>query len=142
MEEPKKVLRAQYLGSMQVSQASGMDVLNDAIDHMVTNTPNDQWRNVNVAVAPSMISILTPNASIRMNSNRRMNNDRMFFFENRTTNSSRNVEFVSFHFWELVATLNSVPSSCIQPRTYSSHMYSIANRVAARCAKLSKLLAR
>nr|XP_046488989.1 protein Fe65 homolog isoform X4 [Neodiprion pinetum] len=61
MEEPKKVLRAQYLGSMQVSQASGMDVLNDAIDHMVTNTPNDQWRNVNVAVAPSMISILTPN---------------------------------------------------------------------------------
>ncbi|XP_020709801.2 protein Fe65 homolog isoform X1 [Athalia rosae] len=61
MEEPKKVLRAQYLGSMQVSQASGMDVLNDAIDQMVTNTPNDQWRNVNVAVAPSMISILTPN---------------------------------------------------------------------------------
>ncbi|XP_015593076.1 amyloid-beta A4 precursor protein-binding family B member 2 isoform X2 [Cephus cinctus] len=60
MEEPKKVLRAQYLGSMQVSQATGMEVLNDAIDHMVTNTPINQWRNVNVAVAPSMISILTP----------------------------------------------------------------------------------
>ncbi|XP_044577408.1 protein Fe65 homolog isoform X2 [Cotesia glomerata] len=61
MEEPKKVLRAQYLGSMQVTAATGMDVLNDAIDHMVTNTPINQWRNVNVAVAPSMISILTPN---------------------------------------------------------------------------------
>lgn len=35
MEEPKKVLRAQYLGSMQVSQATGMEVLNDAIDHIV-----------------------------------------------------------------------------------------------------------
>ncbi|CAG5103793.1 Similar to feh-1: Protein Fe65 homolog (Caenorhabditis elegans) [Cotesia congregata] len=61
MEEPKKVLRAQYLGSMQVTAATGMEVLNDAIDHMVTNTPINQWRNVNVAVAPSMISILTPN---------------------------------------------------------------------------------
>ncbi|XP_011500533.1 PREDICTED: amyloid beta A4 precursor protein-binding family B member 1-like [Ceratosolen solmsi marchali] len=61
MEEPKKVLRAQYLGSMQVSQATGMDVLNYAIDQIVGNTPINQWRNVNVAVAPSMISILTPN---------------------------------------------------------------------------------
>jgi amyloid beta (A4) precursor protein-binding family B protein 2 (Fe65-like) len=63
MEEPKKVLRAQYLGSMQVSQATGMEVLNEAIEHIVTNTPINQWRNVNVAVAPSMISILTPNVS-------------------------------------------------------------------------------
>lgn len=64
MEEPKKVLRAQYLGSMQVNQATGMEVLNEAIEHIVTNTPINQWRNVNVAVAPSMISILTPNVSI------------------------------------------------------------------------------
>ncbi|EZA52093.1 Amyloid beta A4 precursor protein-binding family B member [Ooceraea biroi] len=61
MEEPKKVLRAQYLGSMQVNQATGMEVLNEAIEHIVANTPINQWRNVNVAVAPSMISILTPN---------------------------------------------------------------------------------
>ncbi|XP_012288947.1 protein Fe65 homolog isoform X2 [Orussus abietinus] len=60
MEEPKKVLRAQYLGSMQVSQAMGIEIVNDAIDHLVTNTPSNQWRNVNVAVAPSMISIQTP----------------------------------------------------------------------------------
>lgn len=63
MEEPKKVLRAQYLGSMQVTAATGMEVLNEAIEHMVTNTPLNQWRNVNVAVAPSMISILAPNVS-------------------------------------------------------------------------------
>ncbi|XP_058796872.1 protein Fe65 homolog [Phymastichus coffea] len=61
MEEPKKVLRAQYLGSMQVSQATGMEVLNDAIDQLIGNVPINQWRNVNVAIAPSMISILTPN---------------------------------------------------------------------------------
>lgn len=61
MEEPKKILLAQYLGSMQVAQATGMEVLNDAIDQIATNTPVNQWRNVNVAVAPSMISIITPN---------------------------------------------------------------------------------
>ena len=67
MEEPKKLLRAQYLGSMQVSQATGMEVLNDAIDHVVANTPANQWRSVNVAVAPSMISILTPDVSTIIN---------------------------------------------------------------------------
>nr|CAD7202879.1 unnamed protein product [Timema douglasi] len=63
MEEPKKVLRAQYLGSTQVGQATGMDVLNDAIDHMASLLPQDKWRHVNVAVAPSMISILHPGVS-------------------------------------------------------------------------------
>ncbi|KAL0273351.1 UNVERIFIED_CONTAM: hypothetical protein PYX00_006040 [Menopon gallinae] len=56
MEEPKKVLRAQYLGSYQVSKATGMDVLNEAIDQLA-NTPQEFWVPVNVAVAPSMISI-------------------------------------------------------------------------------------
>ncbi|GFG29315.1 hypothetical protein Cfor_01214, partial [Coptotermes formosanus] len=60
MEEPKKVLRAQYLGSTQVSRATGMDILNDAIDRLVSTVPTDKWRSVSVAVAPSMISILNP----------------------------------------------------------------------------------
>jgi amyloid beta (A4) precursor protein-binding family B protein 2 (Fe65-like) len=60
MEEPKKVLRAQYLGSTQVSRATGMDILNDAVDRLVSTLPTDKWRSVNVAVAPSMISILNP----------------------------------------------------------------------------------
>ncbi|XP_071056763.1 protein Fe65 homolog isoform X2 [Onthophagus taurus] len=60
MEEPKKVLRAQYLGAVQVTQASGMDVLNEAIERLVTTIPQDQWQSVNVAVAPSMITIQQP----------------------------------------------------------------------------------
>lgn len=67
MEEPKKVLRAQYLGSTQVCQASGMDILNDAIDRMVTSVPQDQWQSVNVAVAPSMITIQQPSVSLYFN---------------------------------------------------------------------------
>lgn len=66
MEEPKKVLRAQYLGSMQVMQATGMEVLNDAIDRMVTSVPQDQWQSVNVAVAPSMITIQHPGVSYHL----------------------------------------------------------------------------
>lgn len=58
MEEPKKVLRAMYLGSTEVNQATGMDVLNDAIDLLSATVPRELWKPVNVAVAPSMISIL------------------------------------------------------------------------------------
>lgn len=57
MEEPRKVLKAKYVGSLQVSRPSGMDVLNDAIDQMVNQVPADQWRDVNVAVAPSVVTI-------------------------------------------------------------------------------------
>lgn len=61
MEEPKKVLRAQYLGNTQVTQATGMDILNEAIERMVSLVPQEEWQSVNVAVAPSMISIQQPN---------------------------------------------------------------------------------
>lgn len=57
MEEPKKVLVAQYLGNTEVSKASGIDVLNDAIDQLMNTVPKSQWRTVNIAVAPSMITI-------------------------------------------------------------------------------------
>lgn len=61
MEEPKKILRAQYLGSTQVCQATGMDTLNDAIELLSASL--ETWQQVNVAVAPSMISILHPGVS-------------------------------------------------------------------------------
>lgn len=57
MEEPKKVLKAQYLGSAEVSQPTGMEVLNVAIETALNNAKPEHWENVNVAVAPSMISI-------------------------------------------------------------------------------------
>ncbi|KAG5881121.1 hypothetical protein JTB14_032296 [Gonioctena quinquepunctata] len=60
MEEPKKVLRAQYLGSTQVSSATGMDTLNESIDRLVASVPVEQWQQVNISIAPSMISIHHP----------------------------------------------------------------------------------
>lgn len=57
MEEPKKVLKAQYLGSLEVNQPTGMDVINQAIDSMMASAPPDTWMNSNVSVAPSMISV-------------------------------------------------------------------------------------
>lgn len=57
MEEPKKILRAQYLGNTQVSNATGMEVLNEAIDRLVSSVPQDQWQPVNISIAPSMITI-------------------------------------------------------------------------------------
>ncbi|XP_065346910.1 protein Fe65 homolog isoform X1 [Cloeon dipterum] len=60
MEEPKKVLKAMYLGAMQVTKSTGMEILNDAIEKMMSNNPKEQWKTVNVAVAPSMISISLP----------------------------------------------------------------------------------
>lgn len=68
MEEPRKVIRALYLGSIQVDRATGMDVLNDAIDLLSAAAPQDQWRPVHVAVAPSMISVLNPNVSTGLDS--------------------------------------------------------------------------
>lgn len=56
MEEPRKVIRATYLGSIEVTKASGMDVLNDAIVAL-ENSPTSVPRIVTVAVAPSTITI-------------------------------------------------------------------------------------
>lgn len=67
MEEPKKVLKAQYLGSTEVNQAIGMDVLNDAIESAIQERSKDQWESVNVAVAPSMISIQSTEVYIHNN---------------------------------------------------------------------------
>ncbi|XP_065086001.1 protein Fe65 homolog isoform X2 [Ochlerotatus camptorhynchus] len=66
MEEPKKVLKAQYLGSLEVDQPTGMEVLNDAISKLVTGTPVENWDNVNVSVAPSMISVNTSDPEARL----------------------------------------------------------------------------
>ncbi|XP_045133262.1 uncharacterized protein LOC123517334 isoform X2 [Portunus trituberculatus] len=56
MEEPKKVMRVQYVGLLQVERPSGMEVLNTAIDRVVEANP-PPWRNVSVAVAPSTVTI-------------------------------------------------------------------------------------
>lgn len=63
MEEPKKILKAQYLGSAEVQQPTGMEVLNTAIEAALRDTKPEQWESVNVAVAPSMISIHSSDVS-------------------------------------------------------------------------------
>lgn len=63
MEEPKKILRAHYLGCTQVITAIGMETLNESIDRLVASTPQDQWQPVNISIAPSMITIHHPNVS-------------------------------------------------------------------------------
>lgn len=57
MEEPRKTVRALYLGSAEVPRATGMRVLNDALDRLAAARPPSAWRPVAVAVAPSMITI-------------------------------------------------------------------------------------
>ncbi|XP_045539492.1 protein Fe65 homolog [Papilio machaon] len=57
MEEPRKTVRARYLGSAEVPRATGMDVLNDALQRLAAARAPSAWRPVAVAVAPSMITI-------------------------------------------------------------------------------------
>jgi amyloid beta A4 precursor protein-binding family B member 2 len=57
MEEPKKVLRAQYLGSTEVQQSVGMNVLNDAIEKIMSETTPENWHHVNVSISPSVIAV-------------------------------------------------------------------------------------
>lgn len=57
MEEPKKVLRAQYLGFTEVQHAVGMTVLNDAIEKIISEVPSENWLSANVSISPSVIAI-------------------------------------------------------------------------------------
>lgn len=57
MEEPRKTVRARYLGSAEVSRATGMDVLNDALERLAAARAPCAWRHVAVAVAPSVITV-------------------------------------------------------------------------------------
>jgi len=57
MEEPRKVCKAWYLGSLQVTQPGGMDTINAAIQELVERIPRDEWKTVAVAVAPSTVQI-------------------------------------------------------------------------------------
>ena len=57
MEEPRKVIKASYLGTIQVDSPGGMEVINTAINQMMEKTPREEWSPVTVAVAPSTVSI-------------------------------------------------------------------------------------
>lgn len=63
MEEPKKVMRVEYVGMLQVEKPSGMEVINTAIDRVAEENPRP-WKQVSVAVAPSTVTV-TNTVSIR-----------------------------------------------------------------------------
>jgi amyloid beta (A4) precursor protein-binding family B protein 2 (Fe65-like) len=73
MEEPRKVMKAWYLGSLQVgsvvvaskalhpspqvSNPGGMETVNAAIAEKMETVGREDWKTVTVAVAPSTVSI-------------------------------------------------------------------------------------
>ncbi|KRZ57006.1 Amyloid beta A4 precursor protein-binding family B member 2 [Trichinella nativa] len=57
MEEPKKVIRAHFLGVTQVPKATGVDVLNEAVDRLVAQVRSERWILVDVSIAPSTITV-------------------------------------------------------------------------------------
>ncbi|GFR73169.1 amyloid beta A4 protein-binding family B member 2 [Elysia marginata] len=57
MEEPRKVMRCHYLGVHEVNRPTGRDTLNEAIQYLYYRVPPEKWQYVNVAIAPSTITI-------------------------------------------------------------------------------------
>jgi len=57
MEEPRKMMKAWYLGNLQVSQPSGMETVNAAILELNETVPQSQWKTASVSVAPSTLQI-------------------------------------------------------------------------------------
>ncbi|XP_012936253.1 protein Fe65 homolog [Aplysia californica] len=57
MEEPRKVMRCHYLGVQEVMRPTGRDILNEAIQYLYYRIPPEKWKFVNVAIAPSTITI-------------------------------------------------------------------------------------
>jgi len=58
MEEPKRTLPALYMGCTPVSKPSGIDVLNAALAKLSGEASPDEWRPVNVSVAPSTVTVV------------------------------------------------------------------------------------
>ncbi|KAJ1374349.1 Protein Fe65 [Parelaphostrongylus tenuis] len=56
-EEPKKVIRCHFLGVTQVPKATGIQILNEAVDRLVAQVRADRWILSDVAIAPSTITI-------------------------------------------------------------------------------------
>lgn len=57
VEEPKKVIRCHFLGITQVSKATGIDVLNEAVDRLLQQVKRERWILCDVSISPSTITI-------------------------------------------------------------------------------------
>uniref|UniRef100_A0A0N4Z2I0 PID domain-containing protein n=1 Tax=Parastrongyloides trichosuri TaxID=131310 RepID=A0A0N4Z2I0_PARTI len=56
-EEPRKVIRCHFIGVTQVPKATGIEILNEAVDRLVTQVKPDRWILADVSIAPSSIDI-------------------------------------------------------------------------------------
>ncbi|VBB27992.1 unnamed protein product [Acanthocheilonema viteae] len=63
IEEPKKTIRCHFLGVTQVPRATGIEVLNEAVDRLVSQVRADRWILANVSIAPSTIIISEVNGN-------------------------------------------------------------------------------
>ncbi|GMT19132.1 hypothetical protein PFISCL1PPCAC_28649, partial [Pristionchus fissidentatus] len=63
VDEPKKLLRCHFIGVTQVPRANGIEVLNDAVDRLVSQVGRDRWILSDVSIAPSTLIISEVNGS-------------------------------------------------------------------------------
>ncbi|KAF8358555.1 feh-1 [Pristionchus pacificus] len=63
VDEPKKLIRCHFIGVTQVPRANGIDVLNDAVDRLVSQVGRHQWILSDVSIAPSTLIISEVNGS-------------------------------------------------------------------------------
>ncbi|VDM51177.1 unnamed protein product [Toxocara canis] len=57
IEEPKKTIRCHFLGVTQVPRATGIEILNEAVDRLVSQVRPERWILADVSIAPSTITI-------------------------------------------------------------------------------------
>ena len=57
MEEPKKILKCHYLGTIETAAPTSVDVLNGAMEKVDARMAPEKWVYGQVAVAPSTITI-------------------------------------------------------------------------------------
>lgn len=61
IDEVKKVIRCYFIGVTQVPKATGIDVLNEAVDRLVSQVKQERWLLCDVAIALSTITIYEAN---------------------------------------------------------------------------------
>lgn len=61
IDEPRKVIRCHFLGVTQVPKATGIEILNEAVDRLVSQVRSERWILADVSIAPSTIAIVEVN---------------------------------------------------------------------------------
>ncbi|CAD6188554.1 unnamed protein product [Caenorhabditis auriculariae] len=62
-DEPRKVIRCHFLGVTQVPRATGIEILNEAVDRLVSQVRPERWILADVSIAPSTIAIVEVNGA-------------------------------------------------------------------------------